>query len=89
MRTSCTMETTSPSIIINMIVIIINPQVGILSVDNLLYDGDNKKTDSMEAFPSAEHYQVKNCEKLYGSDRLDKDDKIVMISITYSLEFSG
>ena len=28
-------------------------------------------------------------EKLYGSDRLDKDDKIVMISITYSLEFSG
>ena len=28
-------------------------------MDNLLYDGDNKKTDSMEAFPSAEHYQVK------------------------------
>ena len=24
-----------------------------------MYDGDNKKTESMEAFPSAEHYQVK------------------------------
>ena len=35
------------------------PQVGILSVENLLYEGDGKKAaDSMEAFPSAEHYQV-------------------------------
>ena len=35
------------------------PQVGILSVENLLYEGDEKKAaDSMEAFPSAEHYQV-------------------------------
>ena len=42
-------------------------------MDNLLYDGDNKKTDSMEAFPSAEHYQVKKLKKSYDYRYDDRD----------------
>ena len=35
--------------------------MGILSVENLIYEDDEKgKPNSMEAFPSAEHYQVRD-----------------------------
>ena len=37
-----------------------------------MYDGDNKKTDSMEAFPSAEHYQVKNSVAVIDLTRMAK-----------------
>ena len=48
-------------------------------MDNLLYDGDNKKTDSMEAFPSAEHYQVKKLTTIMITDMMIMMMMVMMV----------